>query len=358
MRIAENGNLGIGTITPTRTLDVVSTAVASYFQGGNGGYSALTFSGNLGKMNGSLTTLYDLIYLGSVNSGGTGSNGEIIINATSHNVGIGTTNPLSKLVVSGNASILGTANGAEVLNLGTAGLINAVINTADEMYFNIDSDNSQTGASFHFGHNLGTYSSTELMRIQDNGNVGIGTDSPTHTLNVVGNVNVTGNIVAYENFMANGTSVSIGTLAGKTKDGNSTGNFITSIGYKAGSNNSATAGSVVILGYLAGINNIGSDTVIIGATAGQHNRGGSSVIIGKDAGFANTGTYLTAVGLQAGYSSIGSGNAFFGTYSGQQSNGGYLNGMGYQSFYQAVSTTSSWIGDFVDMQVKAIFQHM
>ena len=89
----------------------------------------------------------------------TGGSAKLYVNG---NVGIGTTGPGSLLDVAGAAKIRGTSNGVEVLNLGTAGAINAVVNTADEMYFNIDSDNNPTGASFHFGHNLGTSAATEL----------------------------------------------------------------------------------------------------------------------------------------------------------------------------------------------------
>ena len=51
------------------------------------------------------------------------------------NVGIGTTSPGAKLDVNGAANIKGTTNFAPVLTLGTAGAINAVINSADEMFF-------------------------------------------------------------------------------------------------------------------------------------------------------------------------------------------------------------------------------
>ena len=105
------------------------------------------------------------------------ANNDLYINAA--NVGIGTDNPGAKLEVNGAANIKGTTNFAPVLTLGTAGAINAVINSADEMFFNIDSDNNQTSAAFWFGHNS-TQGDTasNLMIIKDSGNVGIGTTSP------------------------------------------------------------------------------------------------------------------------------------------------------------------------------------
>ena len=99
---------------------------------------------------------------------------------TGGNVLIGQTAAVgsSILQVTGAANIKGTANFAPVLTLGTAGAINAVINSADEMFFNIDSDNNQTSASFHFGHNSTTGNgSTKLMTIKDTGVVAIGPDA-------------------------------------------------------------------------------------------------------------------------------------------------------------------------------------
>ena len=70
------------------------------------------------------------------------------------------------------ANFTGTTNGAEVLKLGSPGTINAVVNTADELFFNIDSDNNQTGAAFHFGTNRSTTTGgTELLTIMDSGTV-------------------------------------------------------------------------------------------------------------------------------------------------------------------------------------------
>jgi hypothetical protein len=91
----------------------------------------------------------------------------------------------SSVTANGFGAFTAASNGSPVLTLGTAGLINAVINTADEMFFNIDSNNDQTGASFIFGTNrTGTSGGSELVRFQDNGNVGIGTSSPGNKLTV------------------------------------------------------------------------------------------------------------------------------------------------------------------------------
>ena len=94
----------------------------------------------------------------------------------------------SSVTAGGFGAFTAASNGSPVLTLGTAGAINAVINTADEMFFNIDSNNDQTGASFIFGTNrTGTTGGNELVRFQDNGNVGIGTSTIGSTLQINGN---------------------------------------------------------------------------------------------------------------------------------------------------------------------------
>jgi hypothetical protein len=91
----------------------------------------------------------------------------------------------SSVTAGGAGAFTAAANGSPTLTLGTAGAVNAVINTADEMFFNIDSDNNQTEASFIFATNrTGTSGGSELVRFKDNGNVGIGTSSPSALLSL------------------------------------------------------------------------------------------------------------------------------------------------------------------------------
>ena len=195
---SNSGGVGIGISSPQGKLDVVDTdtttasAIKTLVLGGgtsttgNGQYIQFRSSSNA--------------TLGSEIAGtrtGSGARSNLIFSTTDStsvvrqrmvidsagNVGINVTGPSSKLEVGGAANIKGTVNFAPVLTLGTAGAINAVINTADEMFFNIDSDDDQTGAAFHFGHNS-TQGNTasNLMIIKDSGNVGIGETSPDRRL--------------------------------------------------------------------------------------------------------------------------------------------------------------------------------
>ena len=53
-----------------------------------------------------------------------------------------------------------------------------LINSRNDAILNIDSNNDSTDAHFAVAHGAATSSSTELFRVQENGNVGIGTTSP------------------------------------------------------------------------------------------------------------------------------------------------------------------------------------
>ena len=65
-----------------------------------------------------------------------------------------------------------------ILNLGTIGQHSAHINSPELMSFNIDTDNDDTNRYFIFRTNAATNSGTELMRLTEGGNLGIGGVDP------------------------------------------------------------------------------------------------------------------------------------------------------------------------------------
>lgn len=59
-----------------------------------------------------------------------------------------------------------------------------LINSRNDAIINIDTNNDSTDAHFAVAHGAATGSSTELLRVQENGNIGIGTDDPGTSLEV------------------------------------------------------------------------------------------------------------------------------------------------------------------------------
>jgi len=83
------------------------------------------------------------------------------------------------LYASGDVFYTGT------LTLGQADTASAHINSYENMTFNIDTDNDDAGTRYFAWYtNGGAGSGTELIRLTENGNVGIGTDAPDTALHL------------------------------------------------------------------------------------------------------------------------------------------------------------------------------
>ena len=87
-------------------------------------------------------------------------------------------------VSSGGTVLIPTINGSPSLELGVTGVSNALISAPEAMYFSIDSNNDQTDRAYYFGHNANTTSATVLMKLQEDGKLGLGTASPSAKLHV------------------------------------------------------------------------------------------------------------------------------------------------------------------------------
>lgn len=229
------GRVGIGTTTPTvgleargdaRIVGSTSTSTSLLVERDNGddlflvrgfGDAALPGGGNLYL--GALSNNANWIGPGTMritSNQGTGvlftrfahnngnvaidliSNSHVLLQPTSGNVGIGTTNPSSyKLQVAGNIGLDSTSdhfvgeyltsksNSGNELRMSTGGgSVN--LNAISSIYFNIDSDNNATNNNIIFGKDALGLSPTELMRIREDGNVGIGTTAPVERLQLAG----------------------------------------------------------------------------------------------------------------------------------------------------------------------------
>jgi hypothetical protein len=167
----------------------------------------------------------------------------------------------------------------------------------------------------------GTTSATERMRVNNAGNVGIGTTTPGSALDVAGNINLSGSLqmqgtqvlqlsggLAADNIslgylaLQNNTSGTVNTAIGTSAlQRNTYGNSNTAIGsYAMSSNISAVENTAVGIDALGG-NNAGSYNTTMGTYALDSNfTGMSNTAIGDGAlSFNTTGNGNTAVGVNA-----------------------------------------------------------
>ena len=113
-----------------------------------------------------------------------GGNVFVSNNSTSYfnggSVGIGTTNPTQALEVH------------STIKIGETAVAGGRLISADSMIFQIDCDNTSSTSSYRFRKDSTVDAGTELMRIQENGNVGIGVVDPDAKLEVAGKTHLGG----------------------------------------------------------------------------------------------------------------------------------------------------------------------
>ena len=171
MWIANGGNVGIGTTNPQNLLHLgdntnskagtirIDSFVANQFWKLEPGTNTLNIKD------------YDGTSLVSFN----GNSNFVLFNGG--NVGIGTTSPSQPLEVH------------STIKIGESGVTGGRLISADSMIFQIDSDNTGSSSSYRFRTNGTADDGTELMRIQESGNVGIGATgvfTTNHILNLSG----------------------------------------------------------------------------------------------------------------------------------------------------------------------------
>jgi hypothetical protein len=203
MRLTEEGNLGIGTSEPKAKLDVAGTIRAERFliakpklAGGDKTASLAADSGDSAQPLATGSGTQNQIAKWADNSGLLGNSG--ITETAGGNVGIGTASPGAQLdVVNPSSSsilrIKSTSGGVAVLQLDAP-------NTSSFIDFNNAGVNKGEIFYYHPTNYMAfNTNGSEKVRINTNGNVGIGTASPGTTLHVKGPGNYEGIIRADSN---------------------------------------------------------------------------------------------------------------------------------------------------------------
>ena len=206
MRIATDGNVGIGTTTSAAKLHVASTTAAATLLRADGTSGTLfsvvdDLSDSLMSVNNSAgLPVLEVFADDRIVGGQYGQNDLVVVN---NKVGIGTNNPLAKLHVTGSASV------PAAVFLGDVG-IGTTAPTAQSNYrfLQVNGPTSAIIETTVGGTRIGGFDSTsntlyvgsigsfpvvfrtavdEKMRISANGNVGIGTTNPSTKLDVYTN---------------------------------------------------------------------------------------------------------------------------------------------------------------------------
>lgn len=187
MRISNNGNVGIGTTSPTQKLDVAGTVQMTGFKlptGATNNYVLTSDASGVGVWK-PISPMPDNDWTISGNN---------MYSAVSGNVGIGVTNPTFKLEVDGSAQITSKGDDATILMLncerpfafhqrgiGSAAGLDLRPNVDAKLISISASDKKILGG---FYDDAGT-NPDKVYFVPENGNVGIGTTIPTHKLHVV-----------------------------------------------------------------------------------------------------------------------------------------------------------------------------
>ncbi|MCX6753810.1 MAG: hypothetical protein NTV03_02010, partial [Candidatus Nomurabacteria bacterium] len=206
MKITNAGNVGIGTMAPgakmelsTYPNDQTTTDVGLALTNGAGSSGKVlpalvwAYTGVGSNIYGGIDmvrnsgTAGDMRFFANSSSGSSSVTPQMVIQGTSGNVGIGTTGPVDKLTVNGDIAFhygdtSGYGNNATIGNISAYSTLVAPSAgvTAAEIRFLTGTATYGKGQIAFYTNNVDSTATaaTEVMRIKENGNVGIGTTGP------------------------------------------------------------------------------------------------------------------------------------------------------------------------------------
>lgn len=168
--VVQSGNVGLGTNSPNNKLDIFGATgttlnMSNVDDGSRGGKLTFISSSATGRQFyvGTNSSIYNLVF-------GIDSIERARID-TSGNLGIGITNPSSRLHISGSSSTAITITDDALYT-------NSITNDNSVMTYTVDTGNAAAASAAHVFRRF----NTELVRIDPSGNVGIGTTTPSALL--------------------------------------------------------------------------------------------------------------------------------------------------------------------------------
>ena len=193
------GNLGIGTTNPTSSLDVDGNGkfsgiiTASAFYGSGIGLTGLVSNEVIDINNNQLHyPILSPVTSGTVPNFSVSSS-SIVFNPANSYLGIGTTNPTSRLTVQGDGLFAGivtatsfSGDGSLLTGVTAASVISISSNTTNQ--------NQYLTYAPAIGSTTGLGVTSNLVFNQSTGNLGIGTTNPTSSLDVIGDINTSTDI--------------------------------------------------------------------------------------------------------------------------------------------------------------------
>lgn len=320
------GYVGIGTSNPERTLDIngnlrATGGVFNLSPGGRTGIRQTCLSTHIFNACGSVG--YISLGFDTLTGVGTPQPDPLTVRQKNLSVGIGNNNPEARL---------------HIRSIGVTDTIST-----------LQADNA---------------AGTSLLRLLDNGNLGLHRLQPAVLLDLPGPVSIDDTSAYRINYRPvvklTGLSDSgyNNLFLGDSAGAYNTGIHSVLVGNAAGIHNSGANNTFLgfgtgryssgydntFSGYLSGRNSINMQNAFYGSLSGQNNTGAGNCFLGYAAGINNTGSTSVSIGYQAGTNNTGSGNLMMGTFAGGNNTGSFNCLVGSSSGYRNTGADNVMVG--------------